>query len=72
MCSRNHAPARRLRDIKPGRAISTPAIAKGHPMYFGQTAGGYGLIWKGERDWLEGKKWTDMVCLGVEAREVAK
>lgn len=68
--TRAHTPTRRLRDIKPGRYISTPSIAKGYPLFYGQIAGNYALIWKSEKGYLSGLPWTDMACLGLSAKEV--
>jgi len=68
---RTHTPPRRLRDIAPGRWISCPHIAKGCPHYFGRTEGGYALIWGGPDDFRAGLPWSDMVCLGAQAKEVS-
>lgn len=67
---RTHTPPRRLRDIRPGQWISTPRINKGFPVYFGAVDGGYGLIWAGNDDQAAGLPWSDMLCLGAEAKEV--
>ena len=65
--TRTHTPYLRLRDIRPGRMVSSKAIAKGHPMFFGEKGDAYGYLWRGPMDHQAGKPWTDMVCLGVEA-----
>ena len=70
MNRRAHTPRLRLRDIKPGRWISTPGIAKGYPMFYGQIASNYALIWKSEKGYLAGLPWSDMACLGLPAKEV--
>lgn len=67
--TRAHTPTPRLRAIRPGRMVSSKAVAKGHPMYLGSKDGAYGFLWRGDRDYLAGSPWTDMVCLGVEAKE---
>lgn len=70
--TRTHTPRLRLRDIRPGRMVSSTAIAKGHPMFFGSKDAEHGYLWRGDRDYLAGEPWTDRVCLGVLAEEANK
>lgn len=70
--SRSHTPTQRLRQCRTHGYVSTPAVAKGFPMYLGQKNEQYGFLWRGDQDFLDGKPWSDMVCLGVKAEEVAK
>lgn len=64
-----HTPTLRLRAIRPGRMVSTKAVIKGRPMYLGEKDGAYGFLWRGDRDYVAGEPWSDMVCFGVEAQE---
>lgn len=67
-----HTPTPRLRACRTHAYVSTPAVAKGYPMYFGARNEHYGFLWRGDKDFLEGKPWSDMICLGVKAEEVPK
>lgn len=70
--TRAHTPTPRLRECRTHAYVSTPAVAKGFPMYFGKRNDNYGFLWRGDKDFLAGEPWSDMVCLGVKAEEVQK